>query len=221
MNRPGWMFPCAAVGIIVLSLSFRAEAPRIFAGVNDFMGIYAGARLVGSPEQFDTDAYIREQVRATGWSAPSILYTRLPVFAVFVRPLGALEYLRAYAIWQALSLAALAAFIVAWPTSRRGLLLCASCWSFPLFAAFSGGQDIAFLLLILAIVWRLHCSRPILAGINLALLMLKFHLFVLIPVFLIAQRRWRMFAGANIAAGVIIAGCFVVAGVNWLPEYVR
>lgn len=215
------MFPLGLAGILFLSLWFRPKAPRVLAGVNDFMGIYAGARLVGSPEQFDAGAYLREQVRATGWLAPSILYTRLPAFAVLLRPLGKLDYLRAYALWQILSVAAFGAFLIVWPARDRALLLCAACWSYPLFADLAGGQDVAFLLLFLAIAWRLGPSRPFIAGAVLALCALKFHLFLIVPVFLVAQRRWRMLAGAATAASVILAVCFAVAGANWLPEYAR
>jgi hypothetical protein len=215
------MLPVAGTGLLFLSLWFRADAPRVFAGVNDFLGIYAGARFVGTPEQFNAEAHIREQVHATQWSAPSILYTRLPAFALLLRPLGKLEYLRAYAWWQALSLAALAAFLMAWPTSDRSLLLLGACWSFPLFADIAGGQDIAFLLVILAIVWRLNAKWPLAAGSVLALCALKFHLFLLVPVFLTAQRRWRMMAGAAATASVLLGLCFSAAGANWLPQYAR
>jgi hypothetical protein len=94
-----WMLPFAGAGIIFLSLTFRAQASRVFAGVNDFLAFYSGARLVGSPEQFNADSYIREQVRATGWVAPSLLYIRLPAFAVVLRPLAKMEYLHAYILW--------------------------------------------------------------------------------------------------------------------------
>ncbi len=223
-----WMIPFAGAGILFLSLWFPslslwnpASRPRILGGVNDFMGIYAGGRLAGTPEQFNAEAYIREQVRATGWAAPSILYTRPPAFAVLLRPLGRLDYPRAYVVWQTLSIAAFAGFLILWPAPDRALLLCAVCWSFPVLANFVSGQDIGFLALFLAIAWRLGPSRPIVAGAVLGLATLKFHLFLLIAVFLFAQRRWRMFAGACMTTGVILAVSFLVAGPKWMPEYAR
>jgi hypothetical protein len=154
-----------AGGPPVYGFWFRQEVPRARVGINDFMGIYAGARLVGTSEQFNADAYLREQVRATGWSAPSILYTRLPAFAFVVRPLGQMQYLHAYYVWEALSLACFAGFLVLWPAPSREWLLVAACWSFPLFADIFGGQDVAFVLLVLTVVWRwgsfaaFHCGR--------------------------------------------------------------
>jgi hypothetical protein len=209
------------VGVIVLAARFRGEWPRIAIGINDFLGIYAGGRLAGTPEQFSTASYLREQANATGWTAPAILYTRLPAFGVAVRPLGALPYRTAYLAWQAMSLAAFATFILIWKTPDLGLLLFAACWSFPLFANFANGQDIAFLLLFLAIAWRWHASRPFLAGLALGMCTMKFHLFLLLPVLLVAQRRWRMLAGASAMAGVVLAVCFASAGASWPVEYAK
>lgn len=219
--RRTWMFPAAALGIVCLALWFRGDAPRVAGGINDFLGMYAGARLVGSPEQFNAAAYLREQVEATRWSAPSLLYTRLPVFAVLLRPLAKLAYRHAYYLWQILSVLALVAALTIWPYGDRAMLLLAACWSLPLFASLAGGQDIAFLLLIMAIAWRLAPARPRLAGAVLALVALKFHLFLLLPVFLIAQRRCRMLSGAGMTGAAIVAGCFAVAGLDWIPQYAR
>ncbi len=222
-RRP-WMLPVAGLGLILLSLWFRPDLPRSLAGVNDFMGIYAGARLVGTPEQFTTKRlYPRAGPARRDGSASSlrILYTRLPAFAFLFRPLGRLSYRTAYLVWQALSLTSFVAFLMLWPASDRRLLLCAACCSFPLFADVSGGQDVAFLLLVVTIAWRLTPSRPFAAGAVLALSALKFHLFLLLPIFLIAQRRWRMLAGTSATTGAILAICFAVAGLDWIPNYVR
>ena len=221
MFRRPWLFAVTALCLIFLLMRFRAELPRAVPGINDFMGIYAGARLVGTPEQFSADAYIREQIRATGWSAPSVLYTRLPAFAVLLRPLGRLKYKTAFYLWEILSLAAFGAFLILWPTRDRVLLVCAACSSFALFADVTGGQDIAFLLLILAVAWRLGPTRPYLAGAVLGLAVLKFHLLLLIPVFLIAQRRWHMLAGAATTIAATLAICFAAAGMDWMPKYVH
>jgi hypothetical protein len=215
------MLPLAVMGIVLLPFRFRAEAPRIFGGVNDFMSFYTGARLSGTPGQFSADAYLREQVRATRWSSPSQIFIRLPVFAMLLRPLGSLSYLRAYYLWQTLSVAAFVAFLIVWPFRDRALLIFAACWSLPFFACLAEGQDVAFALLFLTIAWRLAPSRPFAAGAVLALCLLKFHLFLLVPVFLISQRRWRMLAAASLTTGAILAACFAAAGANWIPEYAR
>ncbi len=215
------LIPAAGLCFVVLCFWFKPEAPRAFDGVNDFMGIYAGARLVGTPDQFNPDAYLREQSAATGWTAPSILYTRLPVFAMLLRPLGRLPYRVAYRTWQALSFAAFIAFLILWPAPDRTMLLCAACASFPLFANFIGGQDVAFLLLLIAAAWRLANSRPFLAGTILGLLTLKFHLVLFLPIFLIAQRRWKMLSGTAAMLTLIVIACFAAAGPSWIPGYIH
>jgi hypothetical protein len=215
------LIPAAGFCFIFLCFWFKPEAPRAMHGINDFMGIYTGARLVGTPEQFNPDAYLREQSAATGWTAPSILYTRLPAFAMLLRPLGRLPYRAAYFTWQALSFAALIAFLILWPASDRTLLLCAACASFPLFANFIGGQDVAFLLLILAVAWRFAESRPFLAGTILGLLALKFHLFLLLPIFLIAQHRWKILTGTAATLILIVIASFTAAGPAWVSHYIH
>jgi hypothetical protein len=55
----------------------------------------------------------------------------------------------------------------------------------------------------------------------LGLAALKFHLFLLVPLFPVAQRRWRMLAGAGTTVGMILIVCFAVAGPHWIPGYAR
>lgn len=215
------LVPLALGCLLSLGFYYRDNAPRTLRGLNDFLGFYTGARLAGTPEQFCAACYVREHLAITGWTEPAVLYTRLPAFAFPLRPLAKLPYLTAYAVWQAAALAALLLFIVIWPAPNRRVLLFAMCCSCPLAASFINGQDIPFLLLLVAITWRLHASRPILAGAILALCAVKFHLFLLLPLFLIVQRRWRILAGAGAMGGVILAGCFAIAGRGWVVEYVR
>ena len=209
------------VGLLFLTLHFGPNRERAIAGINDFVGMYTGADLAGTAEQFQVDAYLREQERATGWTAPSILSTRPPAFALLLRPLTWFDYQHAYAIWQTLSLAAFVTFLIIWPFRNRASLLVAACWSFPLFASLWNGQDTTFVLLAVACAWRLASSSPFKAGMVLALVTVKFHLFLLVIVFLAAQRRRRMLAGAAVTIAIVISLCFAVAGAHWLPEYLR
>jgi hypothetical protein len=62
--------PISAGGLcfIFLCLWFKPEAPRAMDGINDFIGIYTGAHLVGTPDQFNAAACLREQFAASGWT---------------------------------------------------------------------------------------------------------------------------------------------------------
>ena len=84
--------------------------PGAWQGRNEFLGFYAGARLVGGPNLYDRDAVRDEHVKAVGETG-EIQYGRLPCFAFFLKPLGLLPYRTAYAVWASLLAAAFAGFI--------------------------------------------------------------------------------------------------------------
>ena len=185
------------------------------------MNMYTGARLVGTPDQFRPERYAEDELSVTGWVSPAQeRYLRLPVFAFALRPLARLPYRTAYHVWQALLLTALVGFVALWPRGGRGPLLLAACWSFPLMANFVNTQDVAFLLLFLAIAWRYHESRPWVAGISFGLCALKFHLFLLVPVLLIAQRKWRVLAWSSATLLVLLGASTAVSISRWIPQFI-
>ncbi len=71
------------------------------------------------------------------------------------------------------------------------------------------------LLLLLALTFRLYKQRPLLTGILMSLLGVKFHLFLLLPLLFIGQRRWRMAAGFATGCAALIGISFAVAGFDW------
>lgn len=189
--------------------------------MNDFMSFYTGPRLVGTPDQFRSERYAEDQLATTGFVSPAQqVYLRLPVFAFALRPLSALPYRPAYYVWQALSLAALAGFLLLWPEPGRNIVLFAACWSIPLVASIVNGQDVAFVLLFLAAFWRFHATRPRLAGICLALCSLKFHLFLLLPLVLIAQKKWRVLAWAAAGVVILLGLSTWVSTDHWVPKFI-
>ena len=74
-------------------------------------------------------------------------------------------------------------------------------------------------LLAVAVSARLMRGRPVLAGAVLALLGLKFHLVLLIPVFFVMKRSWRMASGFLAGAGLLVAACFALYGKTWITLY--
>jgi len=189
--------------------------------MNDFMNMYTGARLVGSPDQFRSERYAENELAVSGRISPAQQrYLRLPVFAFALRPLARLSYHTAYCVWQALSLAAFVGFVMLWPGCDRGLVWLAACWSFPLLTNVLNGQDVTFLLLFLVIAWRFQASRPWVAGISLGLCALKFHLFLLVPVLLIAQRKWRVLAWGSATLLVLLGASTAVSTSRWIPQFI-
>jgi glycosyl transferase family 87 len=216
-----WLALIAAAGLLFLAVRYGSTTSEVLRGMNDFMSFYTGPRLVGTPDQFRSERYAEDELATTGEvSLAQQVYLRLPVFAYAMRPLTALPYHTAYFIWQGMSLAALAGFILLWPEPGREGILLAACWSIPLVANITNGQDVAFLLLFLAVFWRFHGTRPWLAGICLALCSLKFHLFLLVPLVLIAHRKWRVLAWA--AAGVLtLLGLSTWVSIShWIPQFI-
>ena len=209
------------IGLILLFLYWYPLRGRIAHGLNDFLSLYTGAELTGTSGQFDPARYRELEIASTGYFSDAWVSNRLPAFMLVLRPLTRLSYQTAYSLWQALSFAALIGFLLLWRTRERGLLVLVCCWSFPLTAAFANGQDDTFLLLWFALALYIAPKRPALAGAILALGAMKFHLFILVPVALMAGRRSRMLAGFSASAAAAFGLCFVAAGRHWIGPWLQ
>ncbi len=208
------------VGILLNTwLACNLFLPDAWYGRNDFLSFYTGAKLAGTAELYDRAATRDIHVQAVGETG-EIQFGRLPYYAWLLEPLARLPYRTAYVTWEALSLAALTAFVALWPGVPFASKLLTACWSLPAFVAFFNGQEDLFLLLWLALAVRLLAARHALAaGIVLTLCASKYHLFTLVPLVILAQRRWLMGAGALIGAGSLAGISFAVAGSDWPARY--
>ena len=65
----------------------------------------------------------------------------------------------------------------------------------------------------------LRSGRQFPAGLLLGLCAIKFHLFLLLPWFLLRRRLWKTVAGGAVMGAVWFALCFVAAGPNWISLY--
>ena len=221
-RAPRWLSLLgAASGIVALAIYWYPLNFRILHGINDFLSFYGGGRLMGTPLQYDAAAYRNLQGQLTGYTGDAWLFIRLPAFALPFALLSRLPFQTAYTIWQVLCIAALAAFVALWPKERRLWVLVALCWSFPLSSAFVNGQDDAFLLLWIVLAIRFSEKKPRFAGAILALCSMKFHLFLLLPIALIARRKWTVLGAFACSAVAIFALCFVVAGPHWISSFLN
>jgi hypothetical protein len=116
-------------------------------------------------------------------------------------------------------LAAVGLFLWLWPGDR--LVAAAACaWYVPLAATFTVGQDVVFILVaVLGAYKMLRAEREFTAGMLLGLCAIKWHLFLLLPVFLLRGRLWKTVAGAAAVGAVWVAMCFAAAGPAWLSTY--
>jgi len=127
----------------------------------------------------------------------SLLCTRMPWVPLLLWPLGRLPYSVAHWVWLGLRTAGVIAFIWIWPHNPRWITAMAVSWFLPVMAALGTGQDAICILFWLGVWQRLEPKRPFLSGLAIALCTAKFHLFLLLPVYLIANRKWRVIAGAS------------------------
>jgi hypothetical protein len=194
----------------------------VFRGANDFIPLSCGPRLLEQGALYDYAALEKEQVRYTGMYSETHGYIRLPFHAVLLWPLSRLPYPVAYWIWQGLAIASFAGFIVLWrPPDTPKTFFWASL-STPVFVSFMRGQDVCFLLLVIAAsAWLVRRERPFAAGAVFSLCAVKFHLFLLLPILLVAQRRWSFGKGLLAGGGILAVVSFAAAGWSWPIEFVQ
>src|SRR5579863_424084 len=178
---PKWM-PVAGA-IVCLALLGPAVA-LTFRGMTDFMDLYAGARLTFTGDQYNVARVLATEAHSTGFFSATRLFMRLPVFGLLLWPIAQLPYSWASPIWELLCACAIAGFAALWP-AKRVWVVTACCWSLPVWMTLAEGQDVAFLLLSLALAAiALRRKQPITCGLVLSLCLAKYHLFLLLPLWL-------------------------------------
>lgn len=194
--------------------SLRPGGPK-----NDFRSFYLGGRLAGSQHLY-AEANRAAQLEADASGQNPLPFIRPPFYAALLAPLARLPYVPAYIVWQVCSFLVLFATALAWRQEGAALWSMACAWSVPAAYNLIRGQDAFFLLAILsASVLLLRTGRDVLAGLIFALCGIKWHLFLLLPVFIAASRRWRFGAGAVAGCAALAGFSFAAAGWNWPLEY--
>ena len=162
------------VGILLLAGWGYLHRDRALQGHNDFMQLYAGASLIGSNGLYSIPANQKLLVDKTGLALEGVNFTRLPFYAVLLRPLSWLPYRSAYAVFSIVSLGLFAAFIAMHRRDVRELPLFASL-SIPALATFINGQDVAVVLFLAGLaVYLMRREWKLVAGLVLALCAFSF-----------------------------------------------
>ena len=200
--------------------AYHEGKEKLLSGANDFAPVYAATTLVGTPDIYNPDKIHGVITRELGGSNPSWRFTRMPFHAAILSPLGWFPYRTAYAIYFALRVAVVIAFVVLWRIPSRTYAVIFTLLSLPVFFSLLTGQDTLFLLLWIALAVRCQeRGKPFTAGVFFSLCAIKFHLFMLLPLLFIGQRRWRMFGGAASGGLVLMAISFLTAGARWPLDY--
>ncbi len=223
---PGWVH--AVIATVLLAVAVVAVTvgqpyqERVLRGGNDFLQLYSGAVLVGTNGLYSIEAVKRNQVERAGIWLHSVYYSRLPFYAALLRPLAWLPYTTAYWVFQSLNLVCCGLFAYVFLVRRHSGYLVWLPLFFPALIVFAYGQDVMIVLLFCAlfIVLAGH-GRDWLAGACLSLCLIKFHLFVFVPIAILAQRRWRVLLGGMAGSAFWLSLSFAVEGAGWPIDYLR
>jgi hypothetical protein len=218
----------ARAGIIVFCLAglavnaFTIAPAREFTarGQTDFMDLYAGGKLAFTGDLYMPAKVLETEARTEGRSSVTRLFMRLPCFALLYWPLAQMPYQVASVLWEVLCAGAMIGFAMLWPSMKRWQTVAACCWSLPLLMTWAEGQDLGFVLLAMAVAAVLVRRRqPFAGGLVASLCLAKFHLFLLIPVWICARRQWRFGRGLTAGCAVLGVACFVAGGWEWPLRY--
>jgi hypothetical protein len=215
----GLVLNCLAFGPWALRSAIQemaADHPHF----GDFTGFYVPACMAGSDAQYDQASVLRVQQNITGTVQPHLMPTRLPFYYALIRPLCAMSYVSAHRVWVLVMVLAALSAIALLSLAQGRVAIVASLASAPLFLSILGSQDVALLYLVLAAgLWLRKTGRPLSAGFVLSLLLIKFHLFLLLPVLFLVKREFRLLAGAVSGSLLLLGACFAVDGRDWPRRY--
>jgi hypothetical protein len=192
---------------------------------NDFLCYYIGGTLVREgrfADLYHPEAQMEVQRRVAPGIAEPRPYVRPPWFAFALAPLTRLSLVHAYAVWIAMLLITLLA-TWAWATVRFGeTALVLAVLFLPANLGLCFGQDSAAMLAVLSISYVLLArERNFAAGLALGLGLMKFHLLLMFPVWMILQKRWRMLAGFAATGALFLTAALLALRPSGLADYVH
>lgn len=196
-----------------------------YAREHDFLGLMTGPAIVASGHA--ADLYQLEAQQAANHAlAPHaslfLPFVRPPFQTAFFLPFTWLSFESAWKLWLAVEILAMFA-IWAWCWRRLGPESLALCALFPPMArSIMHGQDSAMVALIALLAFlAAEKRRDILAGVLVALLLVKFHLFLLLPIAMLLRKRWRMLTAFCVVAAAEAALSIAMVGWAGIAGYVH
>ncbi|WP_311972375.1 glycosyltransferase family 87 protein [Bradyrhizobium campsiandrae] len=186
---------------------------------DDFINYWSGAYLAlhgRAAEVYDFVAFHGFETSVVGPHIDFYHYSYPPVLLLLTAPLAIVPYVPALFVWlastwygfyRALKFAA----------GENALLL--SLAAPAMFVNAIGGQNGALTAAIMGGGLLLVDRRPTMAGMLFGLLIYKPHLALMLPVAMIAGRRWRVVVAAGVTAVLLIAASMAVFGPAVWAEY--
>ena len=211
-------FALKAAGLITTLLTDK------YAGDRDFISYWsAGHQLAQHLNPYDAPAILKLE-RAAGFAAglPPLIVRNPPHALLLVFPLGFFGVRAASLVWSLLLVAALAVSVqmIAAMHGRSKSQLNFLAYTFaPVLSCLIAGQMAIPVLLGLVLFLRFHQTRPLLASASLWLCALKPHLFLpfglVLLVWVVATRGYRIVAGAAAAGVLSVAALFMLDPLAW------
>jgi len=193
------------------------------ARLHDFLSFYTGASLArdGSFAGLYSPEVQLQRQREYAQVTELVPYIRPLPYAMLIAPFAWLPLGAAFWAWLLTQSAVLAGTWV-WAFRRWGpdALIFGSMF-LPTALGIAHGQDCVLLLAIVLGVYGLaHRQKDFLSGVVLGAGLIKFNLFLLWPIALLVQRRWRMLAGACVAIAAELLLWLALAGPGGIAKYI-
>jgi glycosyl transferase family 87 len=192
---------------------------------HDFLNLYTGATLAleGNFARMHSPQVQLERERKFVPDLDALVpFVRLPFYALILAPLALLPFGTAFWVWIGIQSAILVG-CWAWAFRRWGpdALVYGSLY-LPTALGIAHGQDCVLMLVIVIAAYSLADKKKDFAsGAALGLGLIKFHLFLLWPLALLVQKRWRMLAGASATVAIALLISLLLAGTSGLNLYIQ
>ena len=225
------MLATAAVGLLlgnVVAAVTRGIWNMAAGGANDWVVFAAAGRLLakGSRCLYCASQLAASETNLLGHPVPwgtgtlasgtvnYLPFLNPPSVAFVIAPLAVLPATLGFALFVALSMAAIAVAyrVLTGPLGCPPLPTFFAVFAVPGILSLALGQWAAILTLALVLaLWALR-PRPILAGLALSVLLIKPQYLWLVPVALVVTRKWRVLLGLAIGAAVIAFSSLALVG---------
>ena len=220
--------------LILFATILRGDFPRLPGGgvaLPDYLAHWTGGRLLldGSTSHLYDPSVQRVVQHQDVGPGPLSWFISPPFATLMYAPFAAMNYGLSALVWTILSVVLLLAAIRLMRPFAPRLFSQHLTWivvivlsTQPVFEAIGSGQDSALSLLIWVFGIRLMLAgRDVPAGIVFALGLFKPQQFILIPIVLLIQRRFRALASWFATAGILAAASVAVVGVDGVKEWLR
>ncbi len=192
---------------------------------HDFLNLYTGASLALDGDfarLHDPQVQLARERRFVPQTDALVPFVRPAFYAALLAPLALIPFQAAFWVWIILQTALLVGCWI-WAVRRWGPdAAIFGALYLPTGLGIPHGQDCVVMLVILIAAFSIHeRGRAGWSGAVLGLGLIKFHLFLLWPVALIFERRWRMLSGFAAAMGLELLASWALTGSSGLAQYVR